>query len=442
MIQYGHRSWKQVVALAASATQSPSFERPALIRSIRLPQAVALYVGAVLGSGVLLVPGLAAEMAGPASILVWFGMSLLALPLALTLGFLSSRYPDAGGVSTFVRRAFGPKLAAVAGWLFLASVPVGAPVAALTAAGYAGVSFGLGAGAQLAVAAAILAAALMTNYLGIKALGRVQVLITAGILALLVGAVAVAAPHIEPANFTPFAPGGVLGMGRAAAIMFWCYIGWEAVSHLTEEFADPRRDVLRAIGLSALVVGLIYCAVAVVTVGTGSYGPGLSAGSLALLFRRFAGPVGGYVAGGLAVAICVGTINAYVGAASRLAYSLAREGAVPQALGYLHPVYRTPVAGLALLAAGFAASLSVTAIWGVHLGVLLFFPNASFIATYVLGSLAATRLLRGMRVLRLLSWISLALSLGVYGFLGWAALYPPVVAWAAMLYLNRRPPQG
>jgi len=89
-----------------------------MIKTIGLPQAVALYVGAVLGSGVLLVPGLAAEIAGPASLLAWGLMTLLVLPMALVMGLLSARFPNAGGVAYFVSRAFGTKAGALTGWFF------------------------------------------------------------------------------------------------------------------------------------------------------------------------------------------------------------------------------------------------------------------------------------------------------------------------------------
>lgn len=75
-------------------------ENKSLQRNIGMPQAIALYIGAVLGSGVLIVPGLAAEMAGPASLLAWGFMTLLILPLALSMGLLSAKFPNAGGYPT------------------------------------------------------------------------------------------------------------------------------------------------------------------------------------------------------------------------------------------------------------------------------------------------------------------------------------------------------
>jgi amino acid efflux transporter len=77
---------------------------------------VALYVGAVLGTGVIALPALAARAAGPASLLAWLGLVLASIPLAATFAALGARYPDAGGVSTYARQAFGPRAAAAVGW--------------------------------------------------------------------------------------------------------------------------------------------------------------------------------------------------------------------------------------------------------------------------------------------------------------------------------------
>ncbi|MEK0452983.1 MAG: L-methionine/branched-chain amino acid exporter YjeH [Synergistaceae bacterium] len=86
--------------------------------TLRLPQIIALYVGSVLGSGILIIPGVAAEIAGPASLISWGIMTLLVLPMALTMGLLSAKYPNAGGVSSFVTDAFNPHIGSLIGWFF------------------------------------------------------------------------------------------------------------------------------------------------------------------------------------------------------------------------------------------------------------------------------------------------------------------------------------
>jgi len=93
--------------------------------------ATALYVGAVLGPGVLIVPSLAAEAAGPASVLAWAGLLAVSVSLAVAFAVLGVRYPEAGGTAAYARAAFGPRAGAVTGWWFLASVVIGAPAVAL-----------------------------------------------------------------------------------------------------------------------------------------------------------------------------------------------------------------------------------------------------------------------------------------------------------------------
>jgi len=132
---------------------------------LRLPQIVALYVGAVFGTGVLLLPGLAAEKAGPASILAWLSMSVLMVPMAITMELLSARYPSAGGVSTFVRQAFGDRFANMVGWFFLLSVPMGAPILSVTGANYLSVLLNWGEAQTYAAAALILIVVLTMNML-------------------------------------------------------------------------------------------------------------------------------------------------------------------------------------------------------------------------------------------------------------------------------------
>jgi amino acid efflux transporter len=306
----------------------------------------------------------------------------------------------------------------------------------MAAASYVQVVLGLSQGATFAIAFAIIGMALLNNYLGTNFLGRSQVIITGLIVAILAVAVVVAAPHVTAAQFHPFAPHGFVGMGQAAALMFWCFIGWEAVSHMAEEFTNPERDTNRAILIAAAVVGVMYTLVGVVTVGTGAYGGHLSNGSLALIISRYLGPAGGIVVAVVALFISLGTCNAYLGAVARLAYSLGREGVAPAVLGKLHPTRRTPAVAIGFVGAAALLVLGAQTLGGGNLRFLLSLPNSTFIGTYLLGSAAAIRLLSGR--LRVLGWISLVLSVFVYLFLGWAALYAPIVGVLVWLAVRKK----
>src|SRR5690348_9134129 len=79
---------------------------------LSIPQGTALSIGAVLGTGVITLPAIAAGIAGPASLVAWAALVVLSIPLDSTFAAMGARFPDSGGVSTYVRRAFGPKASA------------------------------------------------------------------------------------------------------------------------------------------------------------------------------------------------------------------------------------------------------------------------------------------------------------------------------------------
>ncbi|MGE5704583.1 MAG: APC family permease [Clostridia bacterium] len=408
-----------------------------LRKTLSLPQIVALYIGAVIGSGVLLIPGLAAEMAGPASIIAWVVMSLLVIPMAVTMGLLSASHPNAGGVSHFVRLAYGDRFGDLVGWFFLLSVPIGAPILAVTGAHYVAVLFSLGEWQVYGIAALILLAVLIMNRFGLHVAGKVQTVVVSLILAILLLAIAAGLPHVSSSNFTPFAPNGWISVIQTAGLLFWCFIGWEAVTHLSEEFVDPKKNAIRGVLWSAGLVALLYFGIAFVTVGTHSYGKGITEASLSIMVQLSLGHAGGWIVAITALFICIATANAYVSAASRIAYALAKEGSAPRWFGKLDPKRQTPVGGLAFLTLCFAIVLSVLASGVITLAELIQFPNATFFATYIGGCFAGVRLLKDSLTGRTAAWISLIVTLLLYPFLGWSALYPFAITALYMLWKRR-----
>ncbi|MDD1685347.1 amino acid permease [Methanoregula sp.] len=407
---------------------------------LRLPQVVALYTGAVLGSGILILPGLAAELAGPASLVAWGLMALLVVPMALTMGLLSAKYPDAGGVSSFVSKAFNPQIGSLIGWFFLLSVVVGAPVLALTGAGYICAAAGLGDTFRLLIALAILSAGILLNYTGMKITGQVQVAVVLTIIIVIIVTVMGSISSIEPSNFTPFMPSGWESIGHASALLFWCFIGWEAISHISGEFENPQRDAIRGTLIASLIISLLYFLTAFVVVGTHSYGPSLSDVSLVHIIRTSFGPAGAVVAGIAALFICIAPALAYIGAASRLACSLATSGFAPRQMARKSKKFHTPLGGLLFLAGCFFILLFVFSTRIVSISTLIQIPSGTFILTYIGGCAAGIVLLKGSRWGVLFSVISLILTSAVFLFVGWAVLYPLAIMliWSIFIVITGR----
>jgi amino acid efflux transporter len=424
---------EQARSLAGSATAV----EPRLRRTIGLGSAVALYSGAVLGTGILVLPTIAAETAGPASLIAWIGLSLLSLPLALTFAALARRQPVAGGFSAYIVRAFGRRWGAVAGWLFLAQVPTGTAFVGFLAASYLAAPFGLGRDAQFAIALIFIGLAYGLNLLGLRLVGVVQTVATVGVLALVIGVVFAANRDVRADAFVPFAPLGLSAVGLAAVQIFWAFVGWEAITPLAEEFRSPDRDLRRASVISVGVVAVLYLALALVTVGTHAYGA--AAGGLppfALMAQRTFGS-GALLVVGIAGGVLAFTpLNAYVAGTSRLAYSLARSGDLPTWVGALHPRTRVPHHALIGLAVACLAATALTYAGRIRAADLLPLSTSSFIATYVLSMAAAVRLLRGRE--SLVAAVGLTACLVVLAFVGAILAWLAAVALAAALYAGRR----
>ena len=134
-------------------------------------QGTALYIASVLGTGLLVLPGLAAEVAGPASIVAVLAVLGLSVPLAGTFAVLASRYPDPGGVASYVRRALGDTAARMTGYWFMFGVCAGAPVVAVLGAEYVTAVAGIDHAMVPVIAAAIFVPPFAVNAFGVRVAG-------------------------------------------------------------------------------------------------------------------------------------------------------------------------------------------------------------------------------------------------------------------------------
>jgi amino acid efflux transporter len=388
----------------------------------------ALYVGAVLGPGVLLLPALAAQAAGPASVLAWVGLLAASLAIAATFAALGVRHPVAGGAAAYVREAYGRVPAAVTGWWFYAGVLGGAPAVWLIGGFYVAHLTGGGRAGAVAAAAAMMVVVLGANARGLQATARMQLGLAALLAVLLLVAVASALPAAHAANWTPFAPHGWLAVGTAANLLMLSFVGWEAVAHLAGDFADPRRQLPRAMLAAFAIVAVLYLGLAVTTVAVLGGAQG-STVPLADLMQRGLGGAASALTAGAAVLLTVGTTNAYVAGATRLAGSLVQEDSMPRWMARPH-------APLAVIAAASAVILGLLAAGLVEVDPIVRAISACFVAVYVAATAAGVRLLDGR--LRSAAALSLALVVAVLAFSGPYVAAPAAVALLAGAFVSVR----
>lgn len=310
-----------------------------LRRDLGLVAAASVVVGSMIGVGIFLGPRVIAQhLPTPGLVmLVWVLGGLFVFCGALTYAELGSMFPQSGGSYNFIRRAYGPLPAYLAGWSGVA-VGKACSVAALSV-GFAetlAVFVPLTALGQVGAALGLIALLSLVNVVGVRHAGRLGVVATfvkVGTLVLLVAVgLFVLAPRVPDLAAQPLMPsgaglGGVLtAFGLALIPVFFAYDGWENSTQVAEEVKDPRRNVPRSLVLGVLAVVTVYALVNLLYL--------LALGSETLREPGAAGRTATALLGGwggtlvtLAVLVSiVGTVNAVILSGPRIAYAMSRDG--------------------------------------------------------------------------------------------------------------------
>ncbi len=413
-----------------------------LKKAIKLRHAVALYASSVFGSGILILPGLAAQIAGPGSLVAWILLSIASYPFAFTFAYLSARRPESGGIYSFANEAFGQRMANITGWLFALWVITGAPAVTLIAASYLGYAFPLNRSETLLIAFGVIVSAIAVNYRGIVMSNRVQLVLVASIIILLLITIGASSFFVKQENFRPFFSNGFAPVGSAAALIFWSYLGYENVSNVASEFVNPERDFKRSIILSVLIISCLYVSVAFVTIGTLAYKTGSNIAPFASILSHVFGTYGAAGTAIMAVFIIFGTVSAYTTGISRVFYSVSRDGGFPRVLDHVNAKTGVPDRSLFAL---FLCTIPVFIVYfffNVNLEVALLVPSGAAILVYIIGAASGIRILRvgstgsepkKKRVLYY-SVISLAVSLSVIAFVGWYLVFSFMAIAGALGY--------
>jgi amino acid efflux transporter len=410
-----------------------------LKKSITLVQGAALAIGSVLGSGILVLPSITAEIAGPAAILSWIIMSILSLPLAITLGRLASKYPDASGVAAYAQEAFGVTAGKLTGWLFVGTLPLAAPVTALVGANYMGSIMHLTNWQITGIAATMVLTSIMINARGIEMASWMQALLVTFILILLVAAIIAAAPHVQSGAYRPFFTKGFSSVLTASMMIFWSFAGWELVTPLVEEFRNPRRDIILSLTFGAIIISILYIAIEIVIIGTRAYGPGAGLVPISILVGKGFGHIAYYFTAFLALIITFGTTHVNIAGFSRIVYGQARKGDFPRAFSKLHSTYKTPIIVLIGLALVFILVLVINGFFKPNLGTFMKWVSVVDLVQYMIAMSAALKLLSPSDIGWWMASVPLVVCIILYPFSGWATIYPLILLMTGWLFYQPFP---
>jgi amino acid efflux transporter len=408
----------------------------------------ALYVGALLGPGLLLLPGLAAAEAGPASIVAWLALLGLSGMFAAVFSALGQRYPQAGGIMGYVAAGLGRRASRIAGWSFLGGVVGGAPIVCLIGASYVAGFTGGGRAIRAAIAALLVLAVLALAATGLRASAKAQVVLVVLLIAVVTVAVGGSGRLAQIGNWRPFAPHGWLSVGHAATTLMLSFVGWEAVAPLTTRFAKPSRQLPRVIAIALAATTALYLGLAIATISVLGRGAA-TAVPLADLLRVAIGPAGTVAAAAAAVVLTLGAVNAYVNGAATMAWQLIgparqraaeRQGQRETRPGETRPSGTQPGGTrpggtrrrgpeLLFLAAIAASGLLLITLYG--LGIvstvsLVALPTALFLAVYLASMLAAARVLSGR--VRGAAITAVLAVLVMLPYCGWSLTAPAAIA--------------
>jgi APA family basic amino acid/polyamine antiporter len=328
---------------------------------------VALGVGGVVGTGIYTLVGVGANLAGPAVILSFFIAGLICVCAALCYAEVAAMIPASGSAYTYSYVALGEIFAWAVGWCLILEYSLVVSAVAVGWSGYAGgflaglgmplpdwLSVGPYAGGLVNLPAifiiAVVAGLLSAGTRESANLNAALVVVKLAALALFI---ALAGAHFHLSAFHPFMPYGFAshevtgtphGVMAAAAIIFFAFYGFDAISTASEEARNPGRDIPIGIVVSLAVCTLIYVGVAAAAVGSMPFTEyAHSAEPLALILRKLGSDTAAVMIGAAAVVALPTVILAFLYGQSRIFFVMARDGLIPRALSTVNPRTGTPV---------------------------------------------------------------------------------------------------
>jgi amino acid transporter/mannitol/fructose-specific phosphotransferase system IIA component (Ntr-type) len=351
-----------------------------LKRELTLLDVFCIATGAMISSGLFILPGLAFGKAGPAVIISYIIAGIFCIPTILSMAELTTAMPKAGGDYFYIMRGFGPLLGTVAGFSTWFSLSFKGAFALI----------GMGAYLSIITEIPLIIIALFfclffifLNLIGVKEAGRFQVFLVLGLLSILLGYFLWGIKSVSFLNFSPFFTKGLGSIFTTASFVFISYGGLTKVAALAEEIENPGKNLPLGMFLSLIVTSIIYALVIFITIGISnseslertltpiSDGAGILGGSILKLIIS----IGAFLA-------FISTANSGIMTASRYPLGMSRDKLLPQIFQKISSKFNTPY--IAIL---FTGLFMICAILFLRLELLVKVASSILILLYIFANL-------------------------------------------------------
>ena len=311
-----------------------------LKKELNLLDIFCVATGAMISSGLFILPGIAFAKAGPAIVLSYILASILCIPTVLSKAELTTAMPKAGGDYFYIMRGFGPLLGTMAGFCSWFSLSLKAAFALIGMSAYLSIITNM---PLMVIALLCCLFFILLNLIGIKEAGRFQVFLVIGLLGILITYVLWGARNVNPSHFSPFFSKGLGSMFAATSLVFISYGGLTKVAALAEETKNPGRNLPLGMLLSLFVASILYALVIYVTVGI------LTPESLERTITPISDGAGVFGGDVFKIIISIGaflafisTANSGIMAASRYPLGMSRDNLLPHFFQKINSKLKTP----------------------------------------------------------------------------------------------------
>ncbi|AQR69294.1 amino acid permease [Janthinobacterium sp. LM6] len=363
---------------------------------------VLMGIGAIVGTGIFVLTGTGALTAGPALSLSFVVAAVACCFAALCYAEFASTVPVAGSIYTYSYATLGELAAWMIGWDLLLEYGLAAAAVSVGWSGYfQSLLSGFGIALPVALTAAPGALPGVTTFINLPALvimlaltamlgwgvresarlNNIMVAIKVGVVLLFI---IFGARHVQPANWQPYMPFGYHGMLSAAALVFFAFIGFDAVTSAAEEVKKPSRDLPIGIIGSLAVCAVLYVVVSAIMTGIVPYQKFLGVDHPVSLALQYAGE--NWIAGFVDLGAILGMTTVILVMAfgqTRIIFAMSRDGLLPKRLSTVHPRFHTPFFATWLVGIVFGLIAAV-----IPLNILAELINIGTLAAFTMVSIA------------------------------------------------------